>query len=265
MKVSRSYRAVIVGLVVILGVLLVILLRPGKSRQETLGPIDQQVQVPTGDSLHPLRIAVVMEPGLFEIDDEGEISGSLPAVADRLLTGISYIWVPVSEKSLGTDLLREKRVDILATQQAFTDLTESSGLLTTDPISSSHYALMSLQDSLSWGDVLSGPSPVEVYYSAEDKEARLILQNLHDISYTAIRPSESDLPPLEMMLEMIKGKIYFAVVKHNLAKEMAERFPQIRVVTDISLEAPQVWLLRSDAESLRDSLNQRISKTDTTE
>ena len=124
---------------------------------------------------------------------------------------------------------------------------------------------MSLQDSLSWGDVLSGPSPVEVYYSAEDKEARLILQNLHDISYTAIRPSEIDLPPLEMMLEMVKGKIYFAVVKHNLAKEMAERFPQIRVVTDISLEAPQVWLLRSDAESLRDTLNQRIRKTDTTE
>lgn len=47
-----------------------------------------------------------MEPGLFEIDDEGEISGRLPEVADRLLTGISYIWVPVSEKSLGTDLLR---------------------------------------------------------------------------------------------------------------------------------------------------------------
>ena len=124
---------------------------------------------------------------------------------------------------------------------------------------------MSLQDSLSWGDVLSGPSPVEVYYSAEDKEARLILQNLHDISYTAIRPCEIDLPPLEMMLEMVKGKIYFAVVKHNLAQEMAERFPQIRVVTDISLEAPQVWLIRSDAESLRDTLNQRIRKTDTTE
>ena len=46
---------------------------------------------------------------------------------------------------------------------------------------------------------------------------------------------------------------------------MAERFPQIRVVTDISLEAPQVWLIRSDAESLRDTLNQRIRKTDTTE
>lgn len=265
MKVSRSYASLIGALVVILGILLFIVLRPSTSHRETLGPIERMAQVPTGDSLHPLRIAVVMEPGLFEIDDDGEISGSLPAVADRLLTGISYIWVPVSEKSLGTDLLREKRVDILATQQASTDLSESSDLLTTDPISSSHYALMSLQDSLSWGDVLSGPSPVEVYYSIEDKEARLILQNLHDISYTAIRPSEIDLTPLEMMLEMVKGRIYFAVVKHNLAQEMAERFPQIRVVTDISLEAPQVWLIRSDAESLRDTLNQRIRKTDTTE
>lgn len=262
MKAS-SKRLIIVGLVLaaLLGAILYLTLRDPSGERRSLDRISTSEEIPAGDSLHPIRIAVVLEPGLFEINDQGEISGKMPDLARTLLDGLSYTWVPVTDASLGLSLLDERRVELLATDQAAITVSRDSSHLYTAPLSSVSYALVSLEDSLFWGDVLSGPEEVSVAYSRENRDAATILENLHDISYTAIDPLEMDIPPLEIVMRVLKGEVRYAVIKRILAEELRERFLELSVATGVSFEAPQVWTIRRDATALRDTINARIQRT----
>lgn len=258
-----SKRLIVTGLVLValLGAILYFALRDGSSERTSLDRISTSEEIPAGDSLHPIRIAVVLEPGLFEINDEGEISGKMPDLARTLLEGLSYTWVPVTDARLGLTLLDEKRAELLATDQAAITVSRDSGHLHTAPLSSVSYALVSMEDSLFWGDILSGPEEVSVAYSRENRDAATILENLHEISYTAIAPLEMDLPPLEIVMRVLKGEVRYAVVKRILAEELRERFPELSIATGVSFEAPQVWTVRRDATALRDTINARIQRT----
>lgn len=258
-----SKRLAIMGLAVValLGAILYLALRDHSGEQSSLDRFSSSEEIPSGDSLHPIRIAVVLEPGLFEINKEGKISGKMPDLAGTLLEGLSYTWVPVTDARLGLSLLDEKRAEILASDQAAVSVSSDSSYLYSAPLSSVSYALVSLEDSLFWGDVLSGPEDVLVAYSRENKDAATILKNLHDISYTAIDPVEMDLPPLEIVMRVLKKEVRYAVVKQILAEELLERFPELSITTGVSFDAPQVWTMRRDATTLRDTINTRIQRT----
>jgi hypothetical protein len=247
-------------LVVALLIVLVSVWLERRREQHYRPAYDVAVEVPSGDSLHPLRIAVVLEPGLFEIDDEGGIAGLLPERAAALLHGYYYQWLPVADQAEGLSLLRTRRAELFATQRAASEEWDEEDLLRTDPIVSTSYGLIYTNDSTSWSDVLSGSAPVEVYYSSENRDARLILENLHDISYTAITPVEAETPPLEIGLSVVSEEIPYALVKKDLAMRLQERFPSLQVASGISFAMPQVWILREEAEALRDTINARNSR-----
>lgn len=257
----RTLGAVLFVLILLL-ILLPILLREASRSGRTPYPaLQPEEMVPIGDSLHPIRVAAVLEPGQLEVDSTGKIVGNILELAAQLLEGRHYLLLPVSDREEGIRLLKEKRAEIVALQSAASVDTPEGALLVTEPISHTSYALLCPEDSLSWSDLLSGSEEVEVCYSESDSDARLILENLHDISYTAIRPLEVKAPPAEVALRVVRGESPCAMVKKNLALSFAERFPTLRAVTDISFDLPQVWLLRPDATPLRDSLNARIRST----
>lgn len=236
----------------------------GRRREQRYRPdYEVSVEVPTGDSLHPLRIAVVLEPGLFEIDNDGRISGLLPERTAALLQGYHYRWLPVVDQEEGLLLLRTRRAELFATQSPASREWDEDGLLWTTPIVSTSYGLIYTNDSTSWSDILSSATPVEVYYSSDNKDARLILDNLHDISYTAITPVESATPPLEIGLSVVSEEIPYALLKKDLALQLRQRFPSLQVASGLSFEMPQVWLLREGAEALRDTINARNSRIST--
>ncbi len=57
-----------------------------------------------------------------------------------------------------------------------------------------------------------------------------------------------------------KGEVARAVVNESLARKMKEKYPELDISVAVSFTQFQSWLLRSDHEALRDSLNRWISE-----
>lgn len=90
----------------------------------------------------------------------------------------------------------------------------------------------------------------------ENSPVTLRLQNLSNEIGDTIFIEEDKMYDSEQLVIMVSaGDIDFTVCDENIAKRLAERFPEIDIKTDITFTQLQSWAVRKKSPVLLDSLN----------
>lgn len=100
-----------------------------------------------------------------------------------------------------------------------------------------------------------------VIYVPEDSPAMLRLKNLsHEIGDTIYIRQNTTYEAEQLVMMVASGDIDFTVCDQKVAKQLAERFPEIDIETDISFTQLESWAVRKDAPVLLDSLNAWLNR-----
>ena len=97
-------------------------------------------------------------------------------------------------------------------------------------------------------------------YIPKDSPALLRIKNLeHEIGDTIYIKEDVLYSDEQLIMQVAKGDIDFAVCNQQEAERMAKQYPEIDIQTDISFTQLQSWAVRKDSPLLLDSLNRWLN------
>lgn len=205
-----------------------------------------------------LQVAVDLSADGLRIDTTGVISGHQVELLELLLNGREYVLVPYSSRAEALDELSTGKVSLYATSFPYSASHEVENIVPTEWLYSSSFSLLYSDQHTDWASEFTGDKPVDVYVSTEDQAAILALQNLAELTYTAINIVESEETPIQLGVRMARNEIDFLVCDSAIANSIAEVDSTICVAHDISFDTHQSWLVNEQEVALKQALDSAI-------
>ena len=160
------------------------------------------------------------------------------------------------EKSF--EMLDQQQVDVIARNIPITSESKETHLFT-DPIILNKQVLVQRTAKAN-----QGQSPIrnqihlgkKKLYIPKNSPALLRIKNLeHEIGDTIYIEEDELYSDEQLIIQVAKGDIDFAVCNQQNAERMAKQYPEIDIQTDISFTQLQSWAVRMESPILLDSLN----------
>ena len=160
------------------------------------------------------------------------------------------------EKSF--EMLDQQQVDVIARNIPITSESKETHLFT-DPIILNKQVLVQRTAKAN-----QGQSPIrnqihlgkKILYIPKNSPALLRIKNLeHEIGDTIYIEEDELYSDEQLIIQVAKGDIDFAVCNQQNAERMAKQYPEIDIQTDISFTQLQSWAVRMESPILLDSLN----------
>lgn len=156
------------------------------------------------------------------------------------------------------DLLNRQAVDVIARNIPITTEIKEHYLFT-EPIILNRQVLVQRTAKAN-----QGIQPIrnqlhlgkKTLYLPKNSPALLRLRNLeHEIGDTIYVHEDELYSDEQLIIQVAKGDIDFAVCNQQNAEQLLNQYPEIDIQTDISFTQLESWVMRSDSPLLRDSLN----------
>ena len=156
------------------------------------------------------------------------------------------------------DLLNRQAVDVIARNIPITTEVKEHYLFT-EPIilnrqvlvqrtAKANHGIQPIRNQLHLGK--------KTLYLPKNSPALLRLRNLeHEIGDTIYVHEDELYSDEQLIIQVAKGDIDFAVCNQQNAEQLLNQYPEIDIQTDISFTQLESWVMRSDSPLLRDSLN----------
>ena len=156
------------------------------------------------------------------------------------------------------DLLNRQAVDVIARNIPITTEVKEHYLFT-EPIilnrqvlvqrtAKANHGIQPIRNQLHLGK--------KTLYLPKNSPALLRLRNLeHEIGDTIYVHEDELYSDEQLIIQVAKGDIDFAVYNQQNAEQLLNQYPEIDIQTDISFTQLESWVMRSDSPLLRDSLN----------
>lgn len=254
MKVGKKLLAVYICL---LGIVLVMMasLYSYLQNKEPLPPRDYPEIKEEGI----LRVMMEYNPSDYYVEDD-TILGFQYELCQAIarLSGMEVqIHLEMSlEKSF--EMLDQQQVDVIARNIPITSESKETHLFT-DPIILNKQVLVQRTAKAN-----QGQSPIrnqihlgkKKLYIPKNSPALLRIKNLeHEIGDTIYIEEDELYSDEQLIIQVAKGDIDFAVCNQQNAERMAKQYPEIDIQTDISFTQLQSWAVRMESPILLDSLN----------
>ncbi len=254
MKVGKKLLAVYICL---LGIVLVMMasLYSYLQSKEPLPPRDYPEIKEEGI----LRVMMEYNPSDYYVEDD-TILGFQYELCQAIarLSGMEVqIHLEMSlEKSF--EMLDQQQVDVIARNIPITSESKETHLFT-DPIILNKQVLVQRTAKAN-----QGQSPIrnqihlgkKKLYIPKNSPALLRIKNLeHEIGDTIYIEEDELYSDEQLIIQVAKGDIDFAVCNQQNAERMAKQYPEIDIQTDISFTQLQSWAVRMESPILLDSLN----------
>lgn len=254
MKVGKKLLAVYICL---LGIVLVMMasLYSYLQSKEPLPPRDYPEIKEEGI----LRVMMEYNPSDYYVEDD-TILGFQYELCQAIarLSGMEVqIHLEMSlEKSF--EMLNQQQVDVIARNIPITSESKETHLFT-DPIILNKQVLVQRTAKAN-----QGQSPIrnqihlgkKKLYIPKNSPALLRIKNLeHEIGDTIYIEEDELYSDEQLIIQVAKGDIDFAVCNQQNAERMAKQYPEIDIQTDISFTQLQSWAVRMESPILLDSLN----------
>lgn len=254
MKVGKKLLAVYICL---LGIVLVMMasLYSYLQSKEPLPPRDYPEIKEEGI----LRVMMEYNPSDYYVEDD-TILGFQYELCQAIarLSGMEVqIHLEMSlEKSF--EMLDQQQVDVIARNIPITSESKEKHLFT-DPIILNKQVLVQRTAKAN-----QGQSPIrnqihlgkKKLYIPKNSPALLRIKNLeHEIGDTIYIEEDELYSDEQLIIQVAKGDIDFAVCNQQNAERMAKQYPEIDIQTDISFTQLQSWAVRMESPILLDSLN----------
>lgn len=254
MKVGKKLLAVYICL---LGIVLVMMasLYSYLQSKEPLPPRDYPEIKEEGI----LRVMMEYNPSDYYVEDD-TILGFQYELCQAIarLSGMEVqIHLEMSlEKSF--EMLDQQQVDVIARNIPITSESKETHLFT-DPIILNKQVLVQRTAKAN-----QGQSPIrnqihlgkKKLYIPKNSPALLRIKNLeHEIGDTIYIEEDELYSDEQLIIQVAKGDIDFAVCNQQNAERMAKQYPEIDIQTDISFTQLQSWAVRIESPILLDSLN----------
>lgn len=160
------------------------------------------------------------------------------------------------EKSF--EMLDQQQVDVIARNIPITSESKETHLFT-DPIILNKQVLVQRTAKANQGQ---NPIRNQIHlgkkklYIPKNSPALLRIKNLeHEIGDTIYIEEDELYSDEQLIIQVAKGDIDFAVCNQQNAERMAKQYPEIDIQTDISFTQLQSWAVRMESPILLDSLN----------
>lgn len=156
------------------------------------------------------------------------------------------------------DLLNRQAVDVIARNIPITTEIKEHYLFT-EPIILNRQVLVQRTAKAN-----QGIQPIrnqlhlgkKTLYLPKNSPALLRLRNLeHEIGDTIYVHEDELYSDEQLIIQVAKGDIDFAVCNQQNAEQLLNQYPEIDIQTDISFTQLESWVMRNDSPLLRDSLN----------
>lgn len=156
------------------------------------------------------------------------------------------------------EMLDQQQVDVIARNIPITSESKETHLFT-DPIILNKQVLVQRTAKAN-----QGQSPIrnqihlgkKKLYIPKNSPALLRIKNLeHEIGDTIYIEEDELYSDEQLIIQVAKGDIDFAVCNQQNAERMAKQYPEIDIQTDISFTQLQSWAVRMESPILLDSLN----------
>lgn len=156
------------------------------------------------------------------------------------------------------DLLNRQAVDVIARNIPITTEVKEHYLFT-EPIILNRQVLVQRTAKAN-----QGIQPIrnqlhlgkKTLYLPKNSPALLRLRNLeHEIGDTIYVHEDELYSDEQLIIQVAKGDIDFAVCNQQNAEQLLNQYPEIDIQTDISFTQLESWVMRNDSPLLRDSLN----------
>lgn len=254
MKVGKKLLAVYICL---LGIVLVMMasLYSYLQSKEPLPPRDYPEIKEEGI----LRVMMEYNPSDYYVEDD-TILGFQYELCQAIarLSGMEVqIHLEMSlEKSF--EMLDQQQVDVIARNIPITSESKETHLFT-DPIILNKQVLVQRTAKAN-----QGQSPIrnqihlgkKKLYIPKNSPALLRIKNLeHEIGDTIYIEEDELYSDEQLIIQVAKGDIDFAICNQQNAERMAKQYPEIDIQTDISFTQLQSWAVRMESPILLDSLN----------
>lgn len=254
MKVGKKLLAVYICLLGIVLVMMALLYSYLQSK-EPLPPRDYPEIKEEGI----LRVMMEYNPSDYYVEDD-TILGFQYELCQAIarLSGMEVqIHLEMSlEKSF--EMLDQQQVDVIARNIPITSESKETHLFT-DPIILNKQVLVQRTAKAN-----QGQSPIrnqihlgkKKLYIPKNSPALLRIKNLeHEIGDTIYIEEDELYSDEQLIIQVAKGDIDFAVCNQQNAERMAKQYPEIDIQTDISFTQLQSWAVRMESPILLDSLN----------
>lgn len=221
----------------------------------------------SGDTRHPresgpasLRIATDYTPDNFSVQDSGAFGGRQAELAALLFPDTAITWSLAESRAQVLEDLASGAIDLYAASVPLSSADSLDRVLTSVPLYTSSYALFCSEEA-EWLADFTGSERIPLYLSTEDEAARIIAENIRDLSYPMIEPIMLPDPPMKLALRVVRGDLKYVLIDRSLAHSIHAKSSTTRVVEDIAFETDQVWLVsEARGHQLLDTLNHRISR-----
>lgn len=212
-----------------------------------------------------IKVGVDLMPYEFGIDSMGMITGIQKDLMEILLPTDTVIWIPFSSRSQAIQALAQETIDLYATSLPYSVSHDYRGIIPTEWLYHSKFSLLYHPKEADWAERFSGIDKVNVSVSREDKAARMMLENLSELTYPAVQIDEHDISPHELGLLLKKGEITYMICNSRLASAIAAMDTTILITENITLDTRQVWLVNKRNTQLLNKINERILNNRDTE
>lgn len=219
---------------------------------------------PAGDTIN---VALQYSPISFYMHDDtlgGLDYDLLHIIAKEHNLPLRY--TPITTAGEGLAGLRSGRFDIVAANLPMTSTLRDS-FAVTEPVYSDRQVLIQLNDSTSHRTLiesalgLRGDSVYVTENSPNVERLKNLIREIGDTIYICQVPKTAE----QLLIMTALGEIPLAVINEQIARSMAEDYPQIDYSTGISFTQFQPWVLQKRETSLCDSLNVWLSAIKKTE
>ncbi|MDN4754785.1 hypothetical protein QYZ87_09690 [Porphyromonadaceae bacterium W3.11] len=207
---------------------------------------------------HLINVGVDLFPHEFGIDSIGLIRGNQMQLMTILLPDDSLEWVPFNTRGEAIQALRNREIQIYATSLPYSARNNYPGITATEWLYHSRFSLLYHSENNDWESKFTGNEEVIVTISEEDKVAKIMLENLSELSYPAIKIDERNESPLQLGILLVKGDIDYLVCNSKLATSIAEMDSTLHLSKNITIDTQQVWLVNEKDTLLLKRLNKRI-------
>lgn len=218
---------------------------------------DKQPPAATGDTL---RVAMQLTPGSFYSDGDS-LAGTDYETLRSL--GLPFVITPITNPASGLKGLDEGRYDLVVADLPQTADMDSRYIFTT-PVYLDRQVLVQRVDSAGAAPTITSPIQLAdmTVVTVKDSPMASRIRNLERETGVRVNLVERDATAERLLLELALGadSVPMVVVNGEVARALAEDFPNLDYSMPISMTQFQPWILRASDTTLRDSLNVLLSR-----
>lgn len=231
----------------------------GRCSRSNESSIANQFNRPSGDTL---VVAIELSPTSYAFIGDSAMGFDYEMLRDIAAAhNLPIVFHPFAPMDYALEGLDKGDFDmVVATMPASSKLQQD--FLLTDDVFLDRQVLVRQKDSIA-SDTADMPPQMRmlgdtVWITASSPFRDRLVNLSHELGDTIYISSDPEYSAEHLVLLTALGEIKQAVVNEAVAKKIADSYPNVDISTPVSLSQFQPWIVRSDKETLRDSLNSWI-------